>query len=151
MNSGGDNSEKDISGFSSLQKVIINLSAPFLFAGICFFFIFFLIPFDSFEKLMGLMVLNLIPPAGKESIIPLGIALGIPWWIIAASTTVMDITGAIFMALNFDLALKIPFLGRWMKGIMESGESFFESHRWMEKLSVIGLVIFVIVPFQGSG
>ena len=151
MKAGEDYSEKDIPGLPSLQKVIFNLSAPFIFAGICFFVISLLIPFDSFEKLMGLMVLNLIPPAGKESIIPLGIALGIPWWIIATSTTVMDIAGAMFMALNFDLALKIPLLGRWIKGIMEGGESFFESHRWMEKLSEIGLVFFVIIPFQGSG
>lgn len=148
---GGDNSEKNISGLSNTGKLILNLSAPFIFAGICFFIIFLIIPFDSFEKLMGLMVLNLIPPAGKESIIPLGIALGIPWWIIATSTTVMDIAGAMFMALNFDLALRIPMLGRWIKGVMEGGESFFESHKWMEKLSVIGLVLFVIVPFQGSG
>ncbi|MBN2734435.1 MAG: small multi-drug export protein [Methanomicrobiaceae archaeon] len=151
MNIRGDNSDTNSFQLSHTAKIILNLSAPFIFGVIFFFFIFLILPFESFERLMGLMVLNLIPPAGKESIIPLGIALGIPWYIIAASTMAMDICGALFMTLNFDLALRIPVLGRWIKGVMEGGENFFASHKYLEKLSALGLVLFVVVPFQGSG
>ncbi|MBP2133517.1 putative membrane protein [Methanomicrobium sp. W14] len=136
---------------SRAGKILFNFILPFIVAGLYFFITYLILPYESFEKLMGLMVINLIPPAGKESIIPLGIAFGIPWWVVASSTMMMDICGAIFMALNFDLALKIPVLGGWIKGVMKGGENFFESHKWLEKLSEVGLVLFVVVPFQGSG
>ncbi|MDD3977212.1 MAG: small multi-drug export protein [Methanomicrobium sp.] len=140
-----------LSGLSHAGIILFNLTIPFIIGGIWFFCVFLITPFEIFEKLMGLMVINLIPPAGKESVIPLGIAFGIPWWLIAASTTVMDICGALFMTLNFDLALKIPILGRWINAVMKTGEEFFSSHTWLEKVSQAGLVLFVVVPFQGSG
>lgn len=147
-----EESEKScIFRLSRTGLLLFNFFIPFAVFGAWLFFAFLILPFESFETLSGLMFLNLIPPAGKESIIPLGIALGIPWWLIAASTTVMDICGGLFMALNFDLALKIPMLGKWIKDVMSGGESFFASHKWLEKVSVAGLVLFVIVPFQGSG
>ncbi|MDD4127430.1 MAG: small multi-drug export protein [Methanomicrobium sp.] len=151
MTAGGDNTEFYNFQLSKAGIVLFNLSIPFLVFGIWLFCTFLILPFESFEKLVGLMLINLVPPAGKESVIPLGIAFGIPWWLIALTTTVMDICGALFMTLNFDLALKIPVLGRWIKGVMEGGESFFASHKWLEKLSEAGLVLFVVVPFQGSG
>ncbi|WOF16903.1 small multi-drug export protein [Methanoplanus sp. FWC-SCC4] len=138
-------------GLSPGKKLLLNLSAPFILGGAYFSMLFVALPFGMFEKLMGLMVINLIPPAGKESVIPLGIALGIPWWIIASSTAMMDVCAGLFMALNFDLATKIPFLGPWISGFMDSGEAFFKKRPWIERLSEAGLVVFVMVPFQGSG
>ncbi|UUX93780.1 small multi-drug export protein [Methanoplanus endosymbiosus] len=109
-------------------------------------------PYGEFLTLAGLMFVYFVPPAGKESVIPLGIAMGIPWWLIAFSVALMDILSSFFMVLNFDLALKIPVLGdRYMKSFMEAGEGFFEKHRYIERLSTIGLAIFVMIPMQGTG
>jgi hypothetical protein len=60
---------------------------------------------------MGLMVAYILPPAGKETVIPLGIALGIPWWGMALAIAMVDIETGLFMALNVDLVYRIPLVG----------------------------------------
>lgn len=132
-------------------KRIIFLTVPFIIIGIYIFILYLIMAPEKFEILLGLMALNLIPPAGKESVIPLGIAAGIPWYIIGTTTAMMDVAAALFMVLNFDLALKIPILGKWIHKFMDKGSAFFIKYKWLERLSIIGLMIFVMVPFQGSG
>lgn len=41
------------------------------------------LPQELFLTLDGLIMAYLLPPAGKETVIPVGIALGIPWWYMA--------------------------------------------------------------------
>lgn len=97
------------------------------------------------------MFAYLVPPAGKESVIPAGIALGVPVWALVPSIAIMDILAGVFMALNFDLALKIPLLGRWISDFIRCGRDFLNERRWLERLYFIGLVLFVMFPLQGSG
>jgi len=127
------------------------LILPFIIIGIYIFILFLILVPEKFELILGLMVINLVPPAGKESVIPLGIAMGIPWYIMGTTTAMMDVAAALFMVLNFDLALKIPILGNWIHVFMDKGSAFFMKYKWLEGLSIIGLMIFVMVPFQGSG
>ena len=129
-----------------------NFLLPFAILGVYILLIWLILPYTLFLSLATIMFIYLIPPAGKESVIPLGIALGIPWWVVALSIAMMDILSSLFMVLNFDLALKIPLIGtKWMSSFMDHGESFFRSHRWIEKLSTLGLAIFVMIPMQGTG
>ncbi|MBN1432003.1 MAG: small multi-drug export protein [Methanomicrobiaceae archaeon] len=132
--------------------IAVNLGLPFAIFGAYILLLWLALPHSLFLSMMTIMFIYFIPPAGKESVIPLGIAIGIPWWIVAFSIALMDILSTLFMVLNFDLALKIPVIGtRWMSSFMERGESFFRSHRWLEKLSTLGLAIFVMIPMQGTG
>ncbi len=132
--------------------IAVNLGLPFAILGVYILLLWLALPYSLFLSMMTIMFIYFIPPAGKESVIPLGIAIGAPWWIVAFSIALMDILSTLFMVLNFDLALKIPVIGtRWMSSFMERGESFFRSHRWLEKLSTLGLAIFVMIPMQGTG
>nr|WP_280897448.1 small multi-drug export protein [Methanolinea mesophila] len=97
------------------------------------------------------MLAYLIPPAGKESVIPLGIALGLPWYLVATSVAMLDIAAALFMAWNFDLALNIPVLGPWIGKFMHHGQEFVRQRPWLERLYFTGLALFVMFPLQGSG
>ena len=124
---------------------------PFLFIGVYVWILYILVPYDEFLLLGGLMLAYLIPPAGKESVIPLGIALGLPWYLVATSVAMLDIGAALFMAWNFDLAMKIPLLGPWIGRFMHHGEEFVRQRPWLERLYFAGLAIFVMVPLQGSG
>lgn len=132
-------------------KRAIFLIFPFIVIGAYILILFLILTPQQFEIILGLMVLNLVPPAGKESVIPLGIAAGIPWYVIGTTTAMMDVASALFMVLNFDLALKIPFLGRWIHVFMDRGSSFFLKYKWLEGISILGLTVFVMIPFQGSG
>jgi hypothetical protein len=65
------------------------------------------LPYNLFLTMIGLMVAYILPPAGKETVIPVGIALGIPWWYMALSIAMIDIETGLFMALNFDYRTRI--------------------------------------------
>ena len=130
---------------------LLKLIMPFVVAAIYLAFLYMILGYDDFLKMGGFMLMYLIPPAGKESVIPLGIASGLPWWIVPLSTGFMDFDAALFMAWNFDIALKIPFLGRWIRKFIENGHKIFEEKPWIEKLSFVGIVLFVMFPLQGSG
>jgi len=109
------------------------------------------LPYTLFLTMIGLMVAYILPPAGKETVIPVGIALGIPWWYMALSIAMIDIEAGLFMALNFDLAFEIPFLGPMLADLTQKTERFIEDHRWISGLYFFAIVLMVMVPVFGCG
>ena len=113
--------------------------------------LYFALPYEQWLVIGGLMVAYILPPAGKESVIPIGIAVGFPWWLMAFTIALLDVLTGIFMALNFDIALKIPGLGGWIRKFIANGEQFFARRLWLERFYFSGVVLFVMFPLQGSG
>jgi uncharacterized membrane protein len=109
------------------------------------------LPYTDFIAMLGLMVAYLLPPAGKETVIPIGIALGIPWYSMAISIAMIDIETGLFMALNFDLAYRLPLLGPLLSDLTKRTEQFITAHRWLAGLWFFAIVLMVMVPFFGSG
>ena len=109
------------------------------------------LPHTLFLIMVGLMVAYILPPAGKETVIPAGIALGIPWYYMALSIAMIDIETGLFMVLNFDLAYKIPFLGPMLAGLTQKTQRVIEDHRWIARLYFFSVMLFVMVPGFGSG
>lgn len=109
------------------------------------------LPDILFLTMLGLMVAYLLPPAGKETVIPAGIALGIPWYSMALSIAMIDIETGLFMVLNFDLAYAIPFLGPMLTGLTKKTQRIIEDHRWIARLFLFPVMLFVMVPGLGSG
>ena len=91
------------------------------------------------------------PPLGKESIIPLGVGFGIHPLVMALSIAFVDIVVALFLIWNYDLAKKIPLVGKFMIKIEEKGKNVEQKYGWIKPLRFIGIVLFVMIPFQGSG
>jgi len=109
------------------------------------------LPPPDFPVMLGLMVAYLLPPAGKETVIPLGIALGIPWWYMAISIAMIDIETGLFMALNFDLAYRLPLLGPVLSDLTKKTQQVLSDHRWIASLWFFAIVLMVMVPVLGSG
>jgi hypothetical protein len=109
------------------------------------------LPYNQFLIIIGLTVTYLLPPAGKETVIPIGIALGIPWWYMAIAVVMIDIDTGLFMALNFDLAYRIPVLGPILSDLTEKTRQFLLDHRWLASLWFFAIVLMVMVPVLGSG
>jgi uncharacterized membrane protein len=109
------------------------------------------LPYQDLVAMLGLMVAYMLPPAGKETVIPIGIALGIPWWYMALSVTMIDVETGLFMALNFDLAYRIPLLGPILSDLTKKTQAFLDDHRWLAGLWFFAIVLMVSVPFFGSG
>jgi hypothetical protein len=110
-----------------------------------------MLPHTQFVTMLGLMVAYLLPPSGKETVIPIGIALGIPWAYMALSIAMIDVETGLFMALNFDLAYRIPYLGPALSGLTKKTQEFITRHRWITSLWFFAIVLMVMVPVLGSG
>jgi len=109
------------------------------------------LPQAQFFTMLGLIAAYLMPPAGKETVIPIGIALGIPWWYMALSIVMIDVETGLFMALNFDLAYRIPYLGPLLSNLTKKTEQFITEHHWLAGLWFFAIVLMVMVPVLGSG
>jgi hypothetical protein len=129
----------------------VALLAPVLLAALHIAVMAATLPAAHFTGMVGLMAAYLLPPAGKETVIPLGIALGIPWWYMALSIALIDIETGLFMALNFDLAYRLPVLGPFLSDLTEKTKGFLALHRWLAGLWFFAIVLMVSVPFFGSG
>lgn len=134
-----------------LRNIAIRLSLPFLLALAYYLGCSLLLPPDKALILGGLLIAYFIPPSGKESIIPLGIVLGIPWLLMSASVVVLDVLTGLFMILNLDVAFQIPYLGPWIAGFLDQGRDFVARRPWLSRWDLPGLALFVMLPFQGTG
>ncbi len=130
-------------------------------------------PSPEYLVLVGLLIAYVIPPFGKETIIPaallggeavvglvagfIGVPVdpaylsGYPLWVVLIGIVGMDIIVSMFITYNFDLLLKIPLIGRWLRWIMRSADKIIHKKPWIEELSSAGLLIFMYIPLQGSG
>jgi len=149
--SGGSTVIQKLNSLGPLGTRILKLLLPFLIIALYLAILRFLLSNDDFMTIGGLMMIYLIPPAGKETIIPIGVSIGLPWYLVAFSMALLDSTSALFMVWNFDLSLKIPVLGRWIEGFMNHGSRLFGKYQWLERLSAVGLSLFVMFPLQGTG
>lgn len=132
-------------------RMTLRFSLPFILGGLYITLLFLSLPVERALLLSGLMGAYIIPPAGKETIIPLGVALGFPWWLIGTSMALLDVLAGLFMALNFELAYTIPLLGTWITKFMNHGHAFLSRRPWLKKFYFTGIVLFVMFPLQGSG
>ncbi len=132
-------------------RMVLRFSLPFILGGLYITLLFLSLPVERALLLSGLMGAYIIPPAGKETIIPLGVALGFPWWLIGTSMALLDVLAGLFMALNFELAYTIPLLGTWITKFMNHGHAFLSRRPWLKKFYFTGIVLFVMFPLQGSG
>jgi len=138
-------------GVVSPVSLAPRLLLPVVFAFAFFFSTFLLIPAEQAWILGGLLIFYFIPPSGKESIIPVGIALGIPWWLMVVALALLDVLTGLFMLLNFGIALRLPYLGPWISRFIASGDEFMQKRPWLARWRVIGVAFFVFLPFQGTG
>ncbi len=101
--------------------------------------------------LLPLLAAYFFPPFGKESVIPLGISLGIHPAIMAISVAMIDVLVGLFLLWNYKALYYIPLLGKWARKTEMKAKKMIEEGRGFSKLAFLGLILFVIVPFQGSG
>ncbi|HEC82204.1 MAG TPA: hypothetical protein ENI42_07285 [Thermoplasmatales archaeon] len=106
---------------------------------------------ETWMKLWPLLTAYFFPPLGKESVIPAAIAVGINPLLIALSIAFIDSIVSLFVVWNYDLTKKIPLIGGFIKKVEELGRKGSKRYRWIKPLRFIGIVLFVMVPFQGSG
>jgi len=129
----------------------LRLALPFLLLAIHLPVLSLALGTRGMLSIATLMVIYELPPAGKETVIPLGILSGFPWWAVAGSIALVDVEVGLFMVWNFDLAERIPVLGPWIRRFILAGREFMAKRPWLSRLYFFGIVVMVMVPFFGSG
>lgn len=143
---------------------------PFLTIALYFVFVLDYLDSDSAQKYGISAFLYLFPPLGKESIIPLMLSsseslsppewlsfLGknivgpsLPAWTAWSMVIAIDIISSAIIAYNWWFAeliiTHIPFLDRGYTKLQTRAEKFRQ-----RKLLTISLLLFMIIPFQGTG
>ena len=151
---------------TDIVTILFKLFLPLMFAILGIAIIYFAVDKESSGKLFLLMFAYFVPPLGKESIIPLGVSGGeltipiinryivvptIDPLLMAFAIAFVDIVIALFLLWNYDLAKKIPLIGNFMEKVEKIGRNSSDKYRWIKPLRFIGIILFVMVPFQGSG
>lgn len=130
----------------------MKILVPFGIAGIVILTLYVTLDWETFKNLGGIMLAYFFPPMGKESLIPAGIlALHLNPALVALSIAFIDIVSGLFLMWNFDLAKKIPIVGKWIINFEKTGAQILKKRPWFERLAFFGIVLFVMFPFQGSG
>ena len=138
-------------GGEAVLLALLKFFAP-LFATVAGFLVMFLtISTRDFLVVSQLMLLYFVPPLGKGTVIPLGIAAGVNPWVLAAATAFVDIMVGVFLAWNFDLTRRIPFVGGGIRRAQAKGHEILEQRPWVGRIAFAGILLFVMFPFQGSG
>jgi uncharacterized membrane protein len=150
----------------SIEIGFLKFIIPFIIGLATVYTIGILLPNNSTYKYWALVAAYFFPPFGKETIIPIGVyggEIAIPFTnniaeitpinplIMALSIAFVDIIVALFLVWNYDLAKKIPFVGPFMQKVEKIGRKSSSKYSWITPLRFIGIVLFVMVPFQGSG
>ena len=72
-------------------------------------------------------------------------------WAIAALVVWLDLATVLFMIANLDLLYRMPYVGRKIRETHIAGRRLLHVHRWLGKVAVLGLAIFVGFPVFGTG
>lgn len=151
---------------SKLSITLIKFFLPFAIALLVFFILYLFVDSKISGKLFFLMFAYFFPPLGKESIIPIGVSGGeltipiinqhivvpeINPLLMALTIAFVDIIVALFLLWNYDLAKEIPLVGKFISKVEDIGKNSSTKYSWIKPLRFIGIVLFVMVPFQGSG
>jgi uncharacterized membrane protein len=133
------------------QMKLFKVAIPFVIPAIIFAILYLVLSNSRFLQMGGMALSYLFPPLGKESIIPIGIGYGFTIPQMAGLIFMVDVVCAMFISWNLPLAKKIPGIGHILRWVERKGSETLEKNPRLRKVSWIGLVLWVMVPFQGSG
>jgi len=129
----------------------LRLAIPGAFLGLALFGTLLYMGGRTWLLWFGLALAYIIPPAGKETVIPSGVALGMHPWEMTYLLVMIDLAGALFIILNFGFAKRLPVLGRYVRFMERKGAGRLTGSTTLKAGVWVGLVLFHMIPFQGSG
>ncbi len=163
---GGASQEGPVEEVGGAEEGKITLKArlfffflPLLIAAAWIAGLLLLMPLDQSGYIVAGMTAYSFTPAGPEIVVPFVTRQvmengGNTFWhpaIVATSLAFVDIVFAMFFMWNFDLLLKIPLIGPWMAKVERIGKRKLSDRPWVHKFALLGLIVYTMFPFQGSG
>jgi uncharacterized membrane protein len=72
-------------------------------------------------------------------------------WELATIVAYMDISIAVILVYNLPRLYRIPRLGPTLEDLAEHGLFLLEQHPWLRRITILGVVAFVMFPLTGTG
>lgn len=119
--------------------------------GLAYIGMLYLYDTDVTLRLISLLTAYVFPPFGKESVIPIGISVGVGPSLMVSSLVVTDFLLSLFIIWNFSHLLRLPVIGWALRRTEAKGRAFLLKRASTRRLSFLGLAIFMTIPFQGTG
>jgi len=142
--------ETDISK-KSRSIIAFQILFPFLVVFLFFTILYHTLSWAMFSRLGAGSLLYFFPPAGKESLIPGMISENVNPYLVIIDIVFIDLIISIFLIWNFDYVKRVPFFGDMLKFIEKHGQKYLKEREFAKGGVYIMLILFVMVPFQGSG
>jgi len=135
-----------------MEKIAIaKLVIPFCLVGAIVLLIWFAGPGVYTKYATVFSIYAFMPIGGSVAAIPAGLGLGIPPAGLIAFVLFADADMALFLVWNFNHAKKLPCFGKMVTLIEVKGEEAIKKYKWAKRFGFIGLVLFVVFPFQYTG
>lgn len=103
------------------------------------------------DRWFTLSVMYLVPPLGKESIIPMGMADGFAPFTMAFTVAFVDLWVAMLLSWNYWYITKIPKVGPQLKKAEDKGAKTMQKIPVMSKGAWFGIVLLSLIPAVGAG
>jgi len=126
---------------------------PLLGILLLFLVVAILLPREDAVKFIlgGLAYLFAIPGFDPNVLILGANAMGINPYLMALFIGILDTFVGTFLCLNFDFTKRIPIIGKFIAEFEAGGKELLTKYKWLERFSIVGLFIFIVLPFQGCG
>lgn len=102
-------------------------------------------------EFVGWIVAYVVPPLGKETVIPALLARGYPAWLVTVYILALDILGGLFVVWNYERLQELPRVGPHLRRIQERFSAKLQDKPWAANLGFAGIVLYIAFPLQGSG
>ncbi len=109
---------------------------------------------DTARNLMDIWIFYTVPPAGKETLIPLVVLdkqYPVPGLMAGLCTIIIDLCFSLFLIWNYDWVKRFPILGPAIERTEAKGRERVAKTKWFAKTTFALTTVFVFVPFSGSG
>lgn len=123
---------------------------PFMLIGVLVGISFLVYPVRT-EQLWGAYFIYFVPPAGKESVVPLMVGQGYDPLFVGFAIMTLDVAGSLFVFGGWEYFVKIPLLGPLLAGFSDRVSDFAEGRRGVQSAKSVFLFFLVMFPLQGSG
>lgn len=112
---------------------------------------------DQWRIVFGGMTTYLLVPVGTEVVVPaVVVLLGIDaaWYVVVlgiTSVVLVDVFVALFVAWNWDLFERIPYLGGVLRRVEAKCHAIIARKKWGEGTTLMALAAYVALPVQMTG
>jgi hypothetical protein len=119
--------------------------------GFSFVLAYMVWPPDTASNWVTLSIAYLVPPLGKESIIPLGISQGFHPMVMALTVTFVDVVVAMILSWNYHFITRIPVAGKGLMYVEGKGSATMDKYPSIRSGAWFALLGFVSIPGIGAG